>query len=199
MHDKESECARGSGEVMEKAGGEGIVLVTFGEMDRESLSFLPSVLGKILGLEVRWGPALPLPLRSYRARRRRYLSAPFLTAVASLPAESSRRLLGLTDVDLFTPGLNFIFGQAAMGGRYCLVSTARLNPRFYGEPEDQALFRERVVKEAVHELGHTFGLEHCGEEGCVMCFSNSIADTDRKGKDLCPNCRRRYIALLEQL
>lgn len=179
-------------------GDRRITLLTFGELDRRSLSFLPTALEEILFLEVRWGPALPIPPRSYRARRRQYLSGPFLVAVAALPAAGDLRLLGIADVDLFTPGLNFIFGQAAMGGRECIISTTRLSPSFYGESDDPALFQERVVKEAVHELGHTFGLEHCDEEGCVMRFSDCLADTDRKGRDFCPRCRRWYVGLLKQ-
>jgi len=49
----------------------------------------------------------------------------------------------------------------------------------------------RAVKEAVHELGHTFGLDHCSDPRCVMHFSNMLADTDRKGREFCPSCRAR--------
>ena len=60
---------------------------------------------------------------------------------------------------------------------------------FYGLPDDAALFQHRVLKEAIHELGHTLGLSHCGNRRCVMHFSNSLSDTDIKGQDLCLNCR----------
>ena len=46
----------------------------------------------------------------------------------------------------------------------------------------------KQVKEAVHELGHTRGLGHCADPRCVMAFSNSLADTDRKGKEFCARC-----------
>jgi archaemetzincin len=108
--------------------------------------------------------------------------------LADLPGDGYLRLLGITDVDLFTAGLNFIFGQAFIGGRECLISLARLRPSFYGQPDDADLFRERVIKEAVHELGHTFGLSHCGDPQCVMMFSNSLTDTDRKSSTFCLNC-----------
>ena len=46
----------------------------------------------------------------------------------------------------------------------------------------------RTQKEAVHELGHTFNLQHCHRTFCVMHFSNSIFDTDKKESLLCDQC-----------
>lgn len=166
-----------------------IRLVAFGDLKRAELNFLPEALEEILGLKASWGPSLPLPSDAYRASRRQYLAGSLLQALSGIPAGKYSRLLGITDVDLYAPGLNFVFGQALMGGRDCVISLARLHPFFYGLPHNAALFRERVVKEAVHELGHTFGLEHCADPVCVMRFSNSLADTDRKGSGFCPRCR----------
>lgn len=166
----------------------GIGLVTFGEVDREDLSFLPQVLREITGLTAHWYASLPLPSGSYEESRGQYFSPHLLLALEKLPDSRYRRLLGLADADLFTRGLNFIFGQAVIGGRECLISLARLRPSFYGEPENTEIFRERVVKEAVHELGHTFGLSHCKDPGCVMRFSNSLQETDFKGRSFCSQC-----------
>jgi len=102
-------------------------------------------------------------------------------------------------VDLFAPGLNFVFGQAAVGGRICVVSLARLRPSFYGEEDDEDLLRLRAIKESVHELGHTFGLEHCPHRECVMHFSNCLEDTDIKGVFPCPSCRRVLEECLRRL
>jgi len=96
--------------------------------------------------------------------------------------------VGVVDLDLYAPQLNFVFGQAAIGGRETLVALPRLRQCFYGMPEDLELFRQRTLKEAIHELGHTFGLGHCPKRNCVMCFSNSLPDTDAKGASFCPGC-----------
>lgn len=56
-------------------------------------------------------------------------------------------------------------------------------------PEDPARFRRRALTEAVHELGHTWGLTHCPNSHCVMHFSNTLADTDVKGSTFCPRCQ----------
>lgn len=178
-------------------GKRSIGLVPFGELDPESLSFLPGALGETYGMPASWGSALPLPRAAYNRARMQYLAGAFLESLSGLPPGEGLRLLGITDEDLFAPGLNFVFGQAAVGGRACVISLARLRPASFMETE--GLFRQRVVKEAVHELGHTFGLGHCPDPGCVMRFSNCLADTDRKGVSLCPSCRAAAEKAIQEL
>lgn len=121
---------------------------------------------------------LEIPTNSYNPRRDQYLAAPFL----KLAHELEGVVLGVTDVDLYAGGLNFIFGQAELRGRAAVISIYRLKSR------DRNIFISRMVKEAVHELGHVFGLEHCTNERCVMRFSNCLEDTDRKGEWYCAIC-----------
>lgn len=95
--------------------------------------------------------------------------------------------------DIFVDKMSFIFGLAE--NEVCLVSTARLDPRFYGPVDDpkaaNALFKERIIKEIIHELGHTFGLMHCKDKKCAMVFSNSIEDVDYKGVEFCKKCTKK--------
>lgn len=99
------------------------------------------------------------------------------------------KILGICDFDAYAEDLNFVFGQAQHGGRVLAVYLPRLRQEFYGFKPDVSLFLQRAVKEAVHELGHSFGLGHCRLPSCVMYFSNSLRDTDKKGKEFCSVCK----------
>jgi archaemetzincin len=121
--------------------------------------------------------------------RRQYWSTAILQrlANASSPGE---RVLGVTACDLYVPVLTFVFGEAQLDGNCALVSTARLKEEFYGMPQRKELARERLIKEAVHELGHTFGLRHCRDWRCVMSSSHAVELLDVKEAGFCTACRR---------
>ena len=135
--------------------------------------------------------ALPVPQNAFVATRGQFHATTILRWMRVF--YSARlgygALLGITDEDLFAPGLNFIFGQADVSTKTTIISLARLRPGFYGLEEDKDLFHLRAAKEAIHELGHTCGLSHCPNPGCVMFFSNCLSDTDRKGPGFCDGCR----------
>ena len=134
---------------------------------------------------------LPLHERYYDKKRNQYNSTLILNEVsdfAVLHREVFDRVLGVVDVDLYVSGLNYVFGEAYTPGCAGLISLWRLRPEFYGESRDWSVFVGRVLKEAVHEIGHTLGLPHCHHRFCVMHFSNSIFDTDKKQTLLCDDC-----------
>ena len=81
--------------------------------------------------------------------------------------------------------------SACLHYRRAIIALPRLRQGLYGLPEDMALFCERVVKEAVHELGHTFGLGHCRDRRCVLAFPNALMDTDYKGPGFCTRCQKQ--------
>ena len=121
--------------------------------------------------------------------RRQYWSTAILQRLANA-SDSGERVLGVTACDLYVPVLTFVFGEAQLDGNCALVSTARLNEEFYGMPPRGQLVGARLIKEAVHELGHTFGLRHCTNWRCVMSSSHSVELLDVKEAAFCPLCRR---------
>ena len=141
-----------------------------------------------MGLRCSVDCAVPLPQGAYDRRRNQYL-ANALFGLAARPAHAlagpRARVLAVTEADLYAGDLNFVFGIAQSRDRAAVISLCRL-----GLGADPPLRRERAL-EAVHELGHTLGLAHCPDPKCVMHFSNSLADTDRKGSSLCAACERK--------
>ncbi|KPK99848.1 MAG: hypothetical protein AMJ91_06065 [candidate division Zixibacteria bacterium SM23_73_3] len=128
---------------------------------------------------------------AYHPRREQYHSSAILEKLKTMKSKECERLLAIVGVDLYVPELNFVFGEADFQTKVAVVSITRLGQEFYGLPENKLLFLERVKKEVVHELGHTYGLPHCPDPGCVMHFSNSLRDTDLKSYFFCVNCKKK--------
>lgn len=125
---------------------------------------------------------------AFDASRDQYASRPVIAALlASCPA-GVERVLGITGLDLFVPVLTFVFGEAQLEGSVALVSACRLTNDFYGIPADGERLQERVEKEAVHELGHTYGLVHCLDSLCVMHSSTYVEEIDLKDVEFCAVC-----------
>jgi archaemetzincin len=106
------------------------------------------------------------------------------------------KFLFIYDADAYSSSLNFVFGESASNGSLAIVYLARLRQEYYGLPPNQNLFYERMVKESIHELGHVFGLKHCSSTTCIMYFSNSLQDTDKKERRFCENCRHVLVEAL---
>ena len=177
----------GLGNVTGQAAPLKIRLLSVGTLPPPLLSFLQEGLARELGAVVQVGGNLPLPADCLEGRRQ-YPGEPFLAVLAAARTPADEVILGVTGVDLYVSGLNFVFGLADPKGRGAVISLARLYPEFYGQPRDPQLFKARALKEAIHELGHLWGLGHCPDPACIMFFSNSLADTDRKGPGFCASC-----------
>lgn len=128
---------------------------------------------------------------AYNISRGQSNSSALLAELLRLFPRHDGKLLGITAVDLFIPVLTFVFGEAQLNDRASVASGCRLREEFYGMEADEELFRQRLLKEAVHELGHTFGLLHCTNYDCAMHSSTSVDDIDIKGAHLCAECSAR--------
>ena len=100
-------------------------------------------------------------------------------------------VLGVTGSDLFMPVFTFVLGEAYLGGRAAVISTFRLDDQRYGLARNPELLATRLLKEAVHELGHCHGLVHCHDSKCVMYAAGGVEEVDLKSAELCFACRNR--------
>ncbi|MFC1885598.1 archaemetzincin family Zn-dependent metalloprotease [Thermodesulfobacteriota bacterium] len=120
--------------------------------------------------------------------RGQYHSTLILEKLAEMAPEGAVKVIALTRVDLFIPILTHVYGEAQLGGKACIVSTFRLKENLSPLTAQQT-YIGRVVKEVIHELGHTFNLRHCPDSQCIMHYCRSIKDVDQKSDQLCRYCR----------
>ena len=145
---------------------------------------LPSTFGTSVETVV---PAFDLSA-TLDASRHQYNSTSLLSKLLENLPSPDAKVIGVTDVDLFIPVLTFVFGEAQLGGNVAITSSHRLRNSFYGLPPDRELMIQRLEKEVVHELGHTYNLKHCINYSCVMHSSTFVEDIDVKSAEFCPTC-----------
>lgn len=187
---------------MSKSPAARIVLHPFGRFPPLLTDAIVGVLQDRFRLKSAVGEALPYPDEAYSDRRGQFRSTEFLFDLDRRFAADRDFHIGITDVDLYVPELNFVFGEASPSGRAAVFSIARL--RDEGENELPSEMRSRMLiwraaTEAVHEMGHLLGLRHCSRPDCVMWFSNTLQETDRKGSQFCVDHQRELAAKLKAL
>jgi archaemetzincin len=163
-----------------------IVLVPIGAVPAALLQHLRQELPKVFHRHVIIADAIPLPRGAFDASRRQYRGDLLLDELSHHDVAGAERVVGVIDADAYAPGLNFILGQAKKPGRFAVVALARLHESFLRRPDNVPLLYDRAVKTATHELGHTFGFEHCDDSSCVMHFANAYGEIDRSGFTFCP-------------
>jgi archaemetzincin len=166
-----------------------IRLVPLAPISEEIVGALAAPLRQVFRAPVTVAP----PLRGiidgvYDRSRAQYNSTNLIGEIVSRESFFPGKTLGITSVDLFVPILTYVFGEAQLDGAAGVMSTYRLDETVYGLPPDRIKLFERALKEAVHELGHTFGLRHCASFDCAMHASTTVDDVDLKGATLCELC-----------
>jgi len=170
-----------------------ITLISFGYFEKDLLENLAEAVRNEFRYSVRIREGHLDLSEFYDPGRRQYNGNKLLKEIDSLLLPDSMKTIGLFNVDLFIPILTFIYGQAVLGGNTGIASLYRLNNERYGMPPNNDILLERLKKEVIHELGHTFGLIHCNTPECVMRSSTYVEDIDLKEGRLCHNCRMGFI------
>lgn len=169
-----------------------IKLQPVGKVDGNLISALREALETSIGFDVNTSAAVPVPDSAYLVERGQYLADNVLSVLLPLKKEDSY-ILGITDVNMFTPGTNFVFGLSDPSSGIAIISISLLRSQDSCDPCGEELLLQRALKEAIHELGHLLGMGHCPDGNCVMHFSGSLIDTDIKQSYFCTNCRPRLI------
>lgn len=166
-----------------------VQLLPLGSIGRDILIDLSTGLRKSFGVPCEILPAEPEPSFAYNVARQQYSSTEILASLTNYCRTRDERVLGITAVDLYIPILTFVFGEAQLHGPCAVVSFHRLRQEFYGLPGNSAAVRDRLLKEAIHELGHTLPLAHCEDYQCVMSPSHGVEWIDLKTSQFCNSCR----------
>ncbi len=169
-------------------------LLPIGNSDGPLLSELGAAMAELFRVSFMVVPRALDPNFSFHPERQQYHSSEILAAMQPALRNHCWRLLGVAAVDLYIPILTFVFGEAQMGGPCAVVSCYRLRQEFYGLPPDPAILRARLLKEAVHEIGHTLELTHCHDYRCAMAPSHAVEWIDIKEPWLCSQCQSRVLA-----
>lgn len=173
-------------------------LLPVGNADQGLLQSLKKEIAQRLDVSCEIVPTLLDPTPSFHEERQQYCSSEILQQMQSHIHPQIWRLLGVADVDLYIPILKYVFGEAQLDGPCALVSIYRLREEFYGLQRNDELLSQRLVKEAIHELGHTLNLRHCGDYGCVMASAHAVEWVDLRGSTFCGVCRTKLSSDLER-
>jgi archaemetzincin len=95
--------------------------------------------------------------------------------------------MGITEKDLYSKGLNFVFGEGSLHHRCGVYSLTRY------ETDDVPLFTRRSLKLLSHEAGHILSIHHCVTWSCVMQGANSLTEEDGQPMHLCPVDLRKVL------
>ncbi len=174
-----------------------IDIVPIGEIEDDLISPLKTNISQIFKIKTRIRNH-NFDLHSvYDALRNQYNSSGLLLQLINDVPPETIKILGVTQVDLFIPIFTFLFGEAQLNGIGALVSIHRLQNEFYGLPGDKELLKNRLIKEAIHELGHTFGLIHCFTLRCVMNTSTYVEEIDQKSSYFCRDCEQKISKIVK--
>jgi archaemetzincin len=168
-------------------------LLAVGAVDARLLEWLSTALYEKFRVPAEvLSPTLD-PAFALHAERQQYHSSEILAAMQRHINNNTWRLLGVTALDLYIPILTFVFGEAQLGGSGAVVSYHRLRQEFYGLPADLDLLANRLLIEAVHEVGHTLRLTHCHDYRCAMAPSHAVEWIDIKDSGFCEDCLSRVL------
>jgi archaemetzincin len=182
-----------------KSEKKGILSVLpLGEVGQDILRIVADSLQGILRIPVDLLQPEPLPKQAFMEVRKQYNAMAIIKFLSENHSHRSLKMLGITGKDICNPILTYVFGEAYMNGASAVMSYHRLHQGESEDPVSREHFLDRVVKVALHEIGHTFNLPHCHTGRCVMRASNNLRELDDKLNYLCDYCELFLFESLEK-
>jgi len=160
-----------------------IIFQPFEDFPPQSLKYVRNKLVKTFP-NIQINKPIDLPKEAYNKRIKRY-QADSLLIYLGRRTKSGQVTIGFTREHIYTnmPGKGKywgIFGMGFKNTRSCVASTFKLK----GKNK-----LEKLYKLAIHEIGHTQGLNHCPNEGCYMRSAEG-KDHFNSLHSFCPKCAR---------
>ncbi|MCL4501265.1 MAG: peptidase M54 [Deltaproteobacteria bacterium] len=150
---------------------------------------MAKALAEFLPLSVQLLPPKHLPMQTYHVQREQNHSTRLLEYLLDDGDLEPFQILGITAADLYIPIFTFVFGEAQLDGRAAIISIFRPSGGAGGSLPSKAVFLGRLLKLSLHELGHSFGVGHCQQPGCLMGFSANLEKLDLKPLAFCQYCQ----------
>jgi len=189
-----------------------VAIVPVGRIDLTDVEAAAARIAKIVNRAVTLRLPAPVPKAGDDPARGQHVAGPFLAELrgqlARLPvakivgvapaaepagavAAAADATLFVTDVDLYKPQTDGVFGDIDAAAHVAVVSVRRLREAFYKRKADPAKARARLVKLALYALGRARGLPECRDKGCALFTTTALADIDLKPEKYCAACWRR--------
>lgn len=165
-----------------------VIVSPLGNIDETLLKSIRIQIDRTFAFATEIHPLLKSLEFAHDPERDQYYSTRILQRLSELAPSHALKVLAVVQVDLFIPILTHVYGEAQLGGRSCVISTLRLS-RDLPPAGHLQTYQERITKETIHELAHTFDLRHCKDRACIMHYCRSIRDVDQKSQQLCRYCR----------
>jgi archaemetzincin len=170
-----------------------ITIAPIGRIDSALLNRIASEIQGKLNVIISIFPAAPMLDFAFYKPRQRYIADSLLVFLRKLNKDDTGKIIGITSKDISTrkdPHENWgILGLGSLRGEASVISTYRAGKGKVNEKD----FTRRMITLALHELGHTYGLDHCPENTCLTKDAQGKMNLD-DGDSYCEKCKNSLTA-----
>ncbi|MGZ3448806.1 MAG: hypothetical protein ACXVEF_04365 [Polyangiales bacterium] len=170
-------------------------LVPIGKVPQETIDHTAKSLREAAPIDIVVEPGRALPKSAETIEKGRYSADALLTFLEDVPATKGQKVMGIAEIDIVTPKNGNprwgILGLGSIDGKTSVISTYRMRRKWEGGAPEPVV-RDRLAKISLHELGHTLGLDHCPNKGCIMEDGHGTVKTIDAETALCATCSKLF-------